>query len=83
MKHAAILRRIHQALRQRTLRYSPHAVEEMDAEGETRRSVEAALSCIRSISPQENERWRVRAEGLVVILHIDEDQILVWTVYAG
>ena len=83
MKHSAILRRIQQAARDDELRFTDHADDEMDAEGETSRSVAAVLRRARSVRLQNNGRWLVRGEGLVIILHMDESAVLVWTVYCG
>lgn len=63
--------------------FTDHALDEMDAEGETRESVASALKRASSVTLQENGRWRVHGEGLTVILQVDDAAVIVWTVFAG
>jgi len=83
MKRRAALRLIRRAAAARHLIFSDHALDEMDAEGETRESVAAAMEYARSFTLQDNGRWRVHGEGLTVVVYIDEPAVIVWTVFAG
>ncbi|MEK6608658.1 MAG: hypothetical protein AABZ30_13440 [Myxococcota bacterium] len=83
MKRADVVRLVQQAVRARRLIFTSHALDEMDADGETRESVAAALLRAKSFALQDNGRWRVRGESLTVIVHIEADAVLVWTVYVG
>lgn len=77
------IRLIKQATADRRLIFTDHALDEMDAEGETRESVASALKRANSVTLQENGRWRVHGEGLTVILQVDDAAVIVWTVFAG
>ena len=83
MRRDAVVRAIRGAVRERRLVFTGHALDEMDAEGETRESVAAGLEKARSFTLQENQRWRVHGEGLTVIVHIEEGRVIVWTVFAS
>ena len=83
MKRRGAIRLIKQAASDRRLIFTNHALDEMDAEGETRESVAAALMHARSFRRQENRRWRVHGEDLTVIVQVDEPAVIVWTVFAG
>jgi hypothetical protein len=83
MKRRAALRLIKRAAADRRLIFTDHALDEMDAEGETRESVAAALERARSFRLQDNGRWRVHGAGLTVVVYIDEPAVIVWTVFAG
>ena len=83
MRRDAVIREIRAAVRERRLVFTGHALDEMDAEGETRESVAAALAKARSFTLQDNHRWRVHGEGLTVIVHIEEGRVIVWTVFAS
>lgn len=83
MKHAAIIRLFQKAARNDKLFICRHAYEEMDQEGETRQSLRIMLGRAKTVSLQENGRWRVRGERLTVILEIEEETVMVCTVYAG
>jgi hypothetical protein len=61
----------------------PRMASEINAEGETRESVAAALEHAGSFTLQENGRWRVYGEGLTVIVQVDALAVVVWTVFAG
>ena len=63
--------------------FSGHALDEMDADGETRESVAAALRHARSFTLQQNGRWRVHGGGLTVIVQIEGNTVVVWTVFVG
>ena len=84
MKRSDVLRLLKRAAQERRLVFSGHALDEMDADGETRESVAAAIVNAKSIKFQENGRWRVHAAGLTVILHIEgRSTVFVWTVFLG
>jgi len=83
MKRRRAIRLIKKAVADRHLVFTDHALDEMDAEGETRESVASALESARSFTLQENGRWRVHGEGLTVIIQIDEPAVVVWTVFPG
>ncbi len=83
MERRRAIRLIKQATADRRLIFTDHALDEMDAEGETRESVASALQYARSFTLQKNGRWRVHGEGLTVIVQIDEPAVIVWTVFAG
>jgi len=68
---AAISLAFKKAAAARRLIFTDHALDEMDAEGETRESVAAALEHAGSFTLQENGRWRVYGEGLTVIVQVD------------
>jgi hypothetical protein len=83
LKRRAVLRLIKRAAAERGLIFTDHALDEMDAEGETRESVAAALEHARSFTLEDNGRWRVHGEGLTVVVYLDEPAVIVWTVFAG
>ena len=83
MKRREAIRRIGKAVADRGLIFTEHALDEMDAEGETRESVAAALEHATSFTLQKNGRWRVHGEGLTVIVQIGQPAVIVWTVFAG
>ena len=43
----------------------------------------AVLQKARSFTLQDNGRWRAHGEHLTLIVHISEDTVVVWTVFAG
>lgn len=63
MKRRAAIRLVREAVAERRLVFTSHALDEMDAEGETRESVASALANARSFQLQANGRWRVHGEG--------------------
>ena len=83
MKRRGAIRLIKKATADRRLIFTDHALDEIDAEGETRESVASALGNARSFTLQENGRWRVHGQGLTVIVQIDGPAVIVWTVFAG
>lgn len=83
MTRAEALRLARKAARARRLVFTSHALDEMDIEGETRESVAAVLRRAKSCGPQDNGRWRVRSDDLIVIVHIEGSTVIVWTVFAG
>ena len=83
MKRSDAIRRVKRAALERQLLFTRHALDEMDADGETRESVAATLERATGFALQDNGRWRVHAEGLTVIVHCAETQVLVWTVFVG
>jgi hypothetical protein len=83
MKRRRAIRLIKRAAAERRLIFTGHGLDEMDAEGETRESVAAALESARSFRLQTNGRWRVHGDGLTVVVYIDEPAVIVWTVFAG
>ncbi|MBI4518616.1 MAG: hypothetical protein HY699_22690 [Deltaproteobacteria bacterium] len=83
MKRRGVTRLIKKAAADQRLIFTGHALDEMDAEGETRASVASALANAGSFMLQKNGRWRVHGEGLTVIVQIDEAGVIVWTVFAG
>ena len=83
MKRRWAIRLIKQAAADRRLLFTNHALDEMDAEGETRESVASAIEHAASFAVQANGRWRVHGEGLTVIVQIGERAVIVWTVFAG
>jgi len=83
MKRHGAIRLIKKAAADRRLIFTNHALDEMDADGETRESVASALQKARSFALQENGRWRVHGEGLTVIVQIDGQTVIVWTVFVG
>jgi hypothetical protein len=74
---------VKRAAKERRLVFSSHALDEMDDEGETRESVAAVLRNARLFTLQENGRWRIHAEHLTVIVHIEADTVVIWTVFVG
>jgi hypothetical protein len=76
-------RLIKKAAAARRLIFTDHALDEMDADGETRESVASVLRNASAFTLQENGRWRVHGEGLTVIVQIAERAVIVWTVFAG
>jgi hypothetical protein len=83
MQRRGAIRLIRKAAAERRLIFTGHALDEMDAEGETRESVAAALRKARSFTLQENGRWRVHGEGLTVIVQMEDGAVIVWTVFVG
>ena len=83
MKRREAIRLVRKAPTDRRLIFTNHALDEMDAEGETRESVAAALEHATSFTLQKNGRWRVHGEGLTVIVQIHAPAVIVWTVFAG
>ena len=83
MKRREAVRLVKQAAADRRLVFASHALDEMDAEGETRESVASALANASSFQLQPNGRWRIHGEGLTVIVQIDEPVVIVWTVFVG
>lgn len=83
MKRRAAIRLIKKATATRRLIFTDHALDEMDAEGETRESVAKALQHAGSFTLQENGRWRAYGEDLTVIVQVDAPAVVVWTVFAG
>jgi hypothetical protein len=83
MRRRQAIRLIAGAAAKGGLIFTDHALDEMDAEGETRESVAAALERATSFTLQLNGRWRVQGKGLTVIVQIDEPIVIVWTVFAG
>jgi len=79
----ATIRRIKRAAAERRLIFTGHALDEMDAEGETRESVASALANAVSFTLQTSGRWRAHGEGLSVIVQVAEAAVIVWTVFAG
>jgi hypothetical protein len=83
MKRRRAIRLLKKAVADRHLMFTEHALDEMDAEGETRESVASALENAGTFTLQENGRWRVHGDGLTVIVQIHEPAVIVWTVFAG
>ena len=83
MKRREAVRLVGKAAADRRLIFTSHALDEMDAESETRESVAAALQQASLFTLQKNGRWRVHGAGLTVIVQIDEPAVIVWTVFAG
>lgn len=83
MTRALALRLIKRAVARQRLVFTDHALDEMDAEGETRESVATVLLHGRSCRLQENGRWRLHGRGLTVIVQIDNRAVIIWTVFAG
>jgi len=83
VKGRRVAQLVKKAARERRLVFTGHALDEMDAEGETRESVASALLRARSFTLQENGRWRVHGDDLAVIVQIDGRAVIVWTVFAG
>ncbi len=83
MKRHGAIRLIKKAAAERRLIFTNHALDEMDADGETRESVASALQNAQSFTLQENGRWRVHGQGLTVIVQIGGKAVIVWTVFVG
>jgi hypothetical protein len=83
MKRSEVIRLIKRAAASGGLVFTSHALDEMDAEGETRETVAVALQRGQSFTLQRNGRWRVHGNGLTVVIHIEGQTVLVWTVFAG
>ena len=83
MKRAEVIRLVRATAAGRKLVFTGHALDEMDAEGETRESVAAMLGRARSFTLQDNGRWRVHGDELAVIVHIEGTTVFVWTVFVG
>jgi hypothetical protein len=83
MRRRAAIRSIKRAAADRCLIFTSHALDEMDAEGETRESVAAALEHAGSFTLQVNGRWRVHGRDLTVVVQVHEAHVIVWTVFAG
>jgi hypothetical protein len=83
MKRHGAIRLIKKAAAERRLIFTNHALDEMDADGETRESVASALQNPQSFTLQENGRWRVHGQGLTVIVQINRETVIVWTVFVG
>ena len=83
MKRHGAIRLIKKAAADGRLIFTGHALDEMDADGETRESVAAALKNADSFTLQVNGRWRVHGEGLTVIVQIDGRAVIICTVFAG
>jgi hypothetical protein len=63
MMRRGAVRLIKKAAADRRLIFTSHALDEMDAEGETRESVAAALQHARSFALQKNGRWQGTRSG--------------------
>ena len=83
MKRRGAIRLIKKAAADRRLIFTNHALDEMDADGETRESVASALMNASSFTLQENGRWRVHGQGLTVIVQIARHAVIIWTVFVG
>jgi hypothetical protein len=83
MNRSLAIRLVKSAARDRRLVFTGHALDEMDADGETRESVAAVLQQGRSFTLQENGRWRVHGRGLTVIVQLQGSTVIVWTVFVG
>jgi hypothetical protein len=82
MKRRAVIRFVRRAARCRELVFTAHALDEMDADGETRETVATVPGHGRSWTLQDNGRWLIRGEGLSVVVEIHEQTVVVWTVFA-
>ena len=83
MKRRDAIQLIKTAAADGRLVFTRHALDEMDADGETHESVAAVLRQARSFTLQENGRWRVHGEALAIIVQIKEGTVIVWTVFVG
>jgi len=83
VKRGDAIRLVKRAAQERRLVFTGHALDEMDADGETRESVAATLRQARSFTLQENGRWRVHGGGLTVIVQVEQSTVVVWTVFIG
>ena len=83
MKRSNVIRLIKTASRDHRLVFTSHALDEMNAEGETNESVARALQTAKSFTLQDNRRWRVHGDELTVIVHVEDSTVIVWTVFAG
>jgi hypothetical protein len=83
MRRQAAIRLIKKAAAERRLIFTSHALDEMDAEGETRETVAAALQHAGSFTLQRNGRWCVHGRNLTVIVQVHGTAVIVWTVFAG
>ncbi len=81
MNRGEIIKTIRRAARNKKLVFSNHALDEMASDGESRQSIATILLTAKTFTRQLNRRWRVHQSGVTVIVHVQESDVIVWTVF--
>lgn len=80
MKRREAIRAIKAAARSRDLVFTDHAPDGMEARGETKESVSAAIDGASAFTPQADGSFNVRGDGLAAVVAL-RGAVIVVTVY--
>jgi hypothetical protein len=83
VRRGEAIRLIKAAARNRSLIFSGHALEEMDADQETIESVSAAIERATAFERQLDDSWKVRGEHVAAVVDVKAPGVVVVTVWIG